>query len=643
MRALRLSGLTAVALGVAAVGLVAPYPVAAQETLPLEVSCGSRTRCTYPVQFTTTGGLAATGDINYVEAYLLSVNGETYDLGRFGVDEEPLLLFGTRLIVMPPVLIGDFQVSREIYVPSEGAAVIRYLDIIENFTTAPRTVDVSGEGLFSAISGIIDSSSDDTLLSTEDLWFIVDDEPLTSDSARSTVFAGVDNRVDGNLVSAISQRLSSRVNYSYAWTDVRVEGSSRAVFMTYGGQRMNPDLAAEDAADMTAPDLDSDDRFMEAITFDLDRYVDDIVNFNLTGRDDPEVRWETPRQVDEGDPFTASVQVFDPNGGAVSWSWDLDDDGEFGENPNTSTYELVEAATDGTANFPLSVRAVVNEGTPNEISVDRTVRISIRNVAPTIVTEPSLQTTLGSQYTYVIRAEDPAGENDELEFIPNEVPDGTVIERIDTGTARLRWTPSALDITGAGETILFNIIVSDGDGGSDSQTWELIVLDNRPPNAPEPIFPVGGIGVEDGQPRLAVRNARDSDLTDRLVYFFELDTVDTFEGVDLRQSGPVAELPGFTFWFVEPELPTGRYFWRAQASDGSLASDWRRAEFWVVEPIPDAGPQTIPDASFERPGSGGDSNCSVGGRADARGAATLLGLVGLGLVLARRRSRRRQA
>jgi len=637
MRALRSNGLI-VALGVMTGLLAAPSVGQAQgETLPLSVRCDMG-NCTFPISFTDTGELAD-GQL-YDRVHQLVVNGELYDIAVAGIEEPPLLLFGGRLVVMPPTLIGQFSVSREIYVPERGASMIRYLDVIQNTTTAARNVDFQQQGTYACCASLVDSSNEDLSLDPDDLWFVVDDTPGAGRNARTTVLAGVDNLLT-NLI-AESSFFGGRVNYTYSWRDVRVEGSTRNVFMTYGGQRRSPGIAAEDASDMTNPDPTSDDEFQQAITFDIDRYIDDIVNFTLTDRDDPQVRWETPRQVDEGEPFTASVDVIDPTGaGVLNWSWDLDGDGEYGELPNSTEYELTDAQTDGTANFPLSVQAIVNEGAPDERVVERTVSISIRNVAPTIRTEPTTRTTLGAPYQYIIQADDPAGDNDDLDFILQTGPDSAVITEVDASTAVLRWTPNTLDVTEPGESILFQLIVSDQDGGEDTQSWELIVLDNRPPEAPVPVFPIGAVGVEDRQPRLAVSNARDSDLTDRLVYFFELDTVDTFEGVDLRQSGPVAELPGFTFWFVEPELEPGRYFWRAQASDGSLASNWVQAEFWVVEPAVDAGfdPFDEIDAGIDV-GGGGSSGCAVGGSAE-RGLG-LVGLLGLGLALGLRR-RRRQA
>lgn len=621
----------------AAVALVlVPAAASAQGRLPLRTSGGYE----FPILFESTGGLLDVGfPDNFENAYELSVDGTKYDLFEEGIEADPLLLFEARLVVMPPQIIGDFQVTREIYVPEEGGNWARWKDTFRNLATAPRDVDVQMGGQFACCGAIVDSSDGDAGFQETDFWFTVDDTELFDDPVRGVLVAGADSSL-GNPPIANSNRISSRVIYSYAWQRVAVRADGEAVFLTYGTQEDDRDIAADDIAELSDPTTD------DTAMFDLEPIIDDVRNFDLRGyraggtiRNTPEVRWNADRVADEGEPLNIGVNITDPNeSNPPTWSWDLDGDGVFGEEPGVDVIAIPAGTTDGPDAFSVTVQAKIGEGTDDEASSTRTFRVSIQNVAPTITSDPPLTAVLGAAYEYRITVEDPGGVNDECSFSVPEGPEGVTIETLGPQEALLTWRPGNNDVTGPGESILFQLLVDDGDFGQATQTWELRVEDNRSPEAPIPVFPVSEIGLDDPQPRLAVANAEDPDFDDNLVYFFEIDTVDTFEGVNLRRSGPVAELPGFTFWIVEPELEVGKYFWRARASDGSLDSNWVEAEFWVVPEPVDGGPPPI-DAGV--PVSSDDGgNCAVSDTAPL-GPLPLFGLVGLGLALGLRRRRRR--
>jgi len=95
----------------------------------------------------------------------------------------------------------------------------------------------------------------------------------------------------------------------------------------------------------------------------------------------------------------------------------------------------------------------------------------------------------------------------------------------------------------------------------------------HPPTQPEVASPGDGAVVRTLFPILSVVNAQDPD-PDTIVYLFEIDRVDTFDGPDLQQSGEVAEGPVSTGWQVEQLTDNTRYYWRARAWDGSSASPW---------------------------------------------------------------------
>ena len=152
-------------------------------------------------------------------------------------------------------------------------------------------------------------------------------------------------------------------------------------------------------------------------------------------------------------------------------------------------------------------------------------------------------------------------------------------------------------------------------------------------------YPKNDVVLLDRTPRLAVRDGSDVD-GDTLTYFFEVDTVDTFDSPRLIQSGAVAEELGFTTFELTEPLEDGRYHWRAWLSDGDATTEPQVTTFWVVTPMgerPDAGTDAATvDAGSVVPG---DRGCTCGiARPGGPGpiSALLFGLV-LGILRVRRR------
>ncbi|MCZ7678374.1 MAG: MYXO-CTERM sorting domain-containing protein [Sandaracinaceae bacterium] len=210
------------------------------------------------------------------------------------------------------------------------------------------------------------------------------------------------------------------------------------------------------------------------------------------------------------------------------------------------------------------------------------------------------------------------------------------------------------DVTLPGETIAVEVSVDDGDEGTTSQSWEMTVSPNRRPTPPVPAYPTDMVAILDPTPRLAAGNSQDLDL-DELTYHFQLDTTPTFDSADLRESGPLAETPGFTAWEITDPLPVQRaYYWRVWSNDGSIDSELREGAFYVVrdpsQPLPDAGRPDggapgedgggiIPglDAGIAPTSSG--CSCRAAGSSGSRGLIALA-LVALALALGARRRRR---
>ena len=82
-------------------------------------------------------------------------------------------------------------------------------------------------------------------------------------------------------------------------------------------------------------------------------------------------------------------------------------------------------------------------------------------------------------------------------------------------------------------------------------------------------------------PQLAAVNATDDDYDD-LSYFFEIDTVATFDSFELEQSAELAQQPGETTGWQPLELiDNTTYHWRVRAYDGMAYGPWYNGSFFV--------------------------------------------------------------
>jgi len=79
---------------------------------------------------------------------------------------------------------------------------------------------------------------------------------------------------------------------------------------------------------------------------------------------------------------------------------------------------------------------------------------------------------------------------------------------------------------------------------------------------------------------LVVNNGSDPD-GDPLTYYFELDTVATFDGATKQVSPALTEGASTTSWEVTGLAEDTTYYWRAKASDGLIDSNWVVASFTV--------------------------------------------------------------
>jgi len=103
---------------------------------------------------------------------------------------------------------------------------------------------------------------------------------------------------------------------------------------------------------------------------------------------------------------------------------------------------------------------------------------------------------------------------------------------------------------------------------------------NHAPSAPSIVFPVPGSEVESGDLGLVANNSEDPD-GDDLIYSFEIDTVNTFDGPEKMVSDPLQAGSYTTEWPVGGLEENTRYYWRAKAGDGGAESGWVTGDFMV--------------------------------------------------------------
>jgi len=104
---------------------------------------------------------------------------------------------------------------------------------------------------------------------------------------------------------------------------------------------------------------------------------------------------------------------------------------------------------------------------------------------------------------------------------------------------------------------------------------------NNAPSAPTISSPYDEEEINSLEPTLEVTNSTDADL-DTLTYFFEIDTVNTFDSPSREQSPEVDEGAGDTTGWNPSKLDDNTdYYWRVRAFDGAAYSEWTTGSFFV--------------------------------------------------------------
>jgi len=171
----------------------------------------------------------------------------------------------------------------------------------------------------------------------------------------------------------------------------------------------------------------------------------------------PTVEAGAGQTVNEGVSVSFSGTATDAGGDTLTYSWNFGDSGTGTGQSTTHTY-----ADNGI--YIYIVTLSVNDGTT--ITTD-TLTVTVNNVAPTITTLTSDKAggIIGEIIQFTVTATDPAGVNDPLTYSWNFG---------DTQTSTLQNPTHSYSSRG---TYIVTLTVSDGDGGSDTETLTILVND----------------------------------------------------------------------------------------------------------------------------------------------------------------------
>ena len=187
-----------------------------------------------------------------------------------------------------------------------------------------------------------------------------------------------------------------------------------------------------------------------------------------------------PYTVDEGDSAVVAASGSDPEGGALTFAWDLDSNGTF-ETPSQSV-TFSAAGLDGSSSHTIAVQAADSGG----LSATDQATVNVLNVAPTVgaITAPvspaQVNTTINTSASFI----DPGTLDTHTavwEWGDNSTSPGTVNETNGSGTA----TGSHTYTTPGVYTV--KVTVTDDDGDSGESIFQFVVVFD-----PEGGFVTGG-------------------------------------------------------------------------------------------------------------------------------------------------------
>ncbi|MCK6508392.1 MYXO-CTERM sorting domain-containing protein [Myxococcota bacterium] len=269
--------------------------------------------------------------------------------------------------------------------------------------------------------------------------------------------------------------------------------------------------------------------------------------------------------------FTASA--YDSNNQRISgtsFSWSLPGGG--GSIAPSGGLRTQATFTAGTTEGTFTVTATAGGINGNaSVIIKKAATLAKINVSPATAT-----LKVNAQQTFTATGEDTNGQPIALGTVTWSASSGTITQ---VGLYTAPNTAGSVTVTAE----------SNGIKGIAS----LQITQGQAPTAPTLTSPANAATATSLTPALTLTNSTDAD-GDKLTYTFEVATDANFAQKIASQSVP--ETPNTTQWTVTPPLQENKtYYWRAQASDGSLQSPWSAVFSFTVNAQND--PPTAPALS----------------------------------------------
>jgi PKD repeat protein len=335
-----------------------------------------------------------------------------------------------------------------------------------------------------------------------------------------------------------------------------------------------------------------------------------------------------PAGGDEGSYLSFSATATDPGpidaaSLVYSWNWGDGSPDTVGDSPthafpDDGAYAVTVTVDDG------------DGGTSTDVAL-----LTIANVDPVITSTPSGYALEANEYTYDPVVDDPGDE------VFAWVIAGPTGASIDPASGHVSWFPGYDDAVGGPVSIA--IVVDDGDGGTHTQSFTVLVstidtdsdgmpdgwedangLDSNDPtdaledpdgdgvnnvsewnagtdpwvfdgpSVPVLVTPLTLEEVGSLTPELLVENSTDPQ-GDPLSYSYEVYAEPALVTLLTSVDAHPEDISGQTGWTVDLPLTENTwYLWRASANDGTIDSPWSVAEEFFVNEIEEAPPTPTP-------------------------------------------------
>ncbi|MBP6530610.1 MAG: hypothetical protein KA260_10850 [Burkholderiales bacterium] len=197
----------------------------------------------FPFDIQPTGEIAAglTSIANaFANAGRLEINGVA-----FTGDTSALLEAQKRqFAITQPTALAGLAVTRKVFVPY-GAYFARYLEVLENKSSSPVTVDVTLKHGLPASSSVHSSSSGDAMFAADDRWLIIDDaadgDPLLAPQQATSAFLlhGAGALASPNLANFANSANGVDKTATTQWASVTVPANGKTVLMHFAVQQIN--------------------------------------------------------------------------------------------------------------------------------------------------------------------------------------------------------------------------------------------------------------------------------------------------------------------------------------------------------------------------------------------------------------------